>query len=281
MPNHKTVNTLFVLIILWVAFCSTGFAEDNKKLIPGSDSGFYDTIKKKDPPAEIKTSFSFSQIDHTGFIKKEAQPSLGSVLKEEENNLIMSTHDIIYIKPSNRGPLVPGTTYQIFSTETINRKIGSQKFTGIKHLIKAKIKILEHKTTYATALIIENYHAVLEGDRVMEYYKRNPILTVEDHPDPINAILLCSEENALMINDHEIAFISIGKERVKPGEIYRVLRKNKFEEYVRWPQAKKENAVDLENLESGKLIVLHTEDIASTVMILSSKYAIHPDDMVN
>ena len=106
---------------------------------------------------------------------------------------------------------------------------------------------------------------------VMEYYKRDSILTVEDNPATIDARVICSENNNLMINDYTIAFIDIGGTSIKPGQIYSILRKNELAG----------NSTKLENLESGKLIVLHTEDIASTVMILSSKYAIHPNDIIN
>ena len=61
-------------------------------------------------------------MDHIGFLKKSVQPSLGSVIKEEEDNLMMSTDDIIYIKPSNKNTLIPGRIYQIFTTEKIKRK---------------------------------------------------------------------------------------------------------------------------------------------------------------
>ncbi len=343
MPNHKTVITVYALIILGFMFCSTGFAKDTKDFIPGKDLGFYYTIKKGDTlwdlsekfynsqwdwpglwemnddiknphwiypgkkikiflkekpalkpkyvkvkkikktkvPIKVKPSFSYALIDQTGFIKKTAQPSLRYIIKKEKNNLIMSTNDIIYIKQTGKVKLIPGSIYQIFSTENINQKINNQVFKGVKHLIKGKIKILEHKKTYSTALITENYHAVLEGDMIMEYYKRDSILTVEDHPDPINATIICAEDNSLIINDNKIAFISIGKDKVKPGEIYTILRKNKFEDDTRWFKAKKEDSVELENLESGKLIVLHTEDIASTIIVLSLKYAISPNDIVN
>ncbi len=116
---------------------------------------------------------------------------------------------------------------------------------------------------------------------IMEYYKRDPILTVEEHPDPINAKIICSENNNMIINDYTIAFINIGKASVKPGQIYSIFRKNEPVDHATWPMKKKKNSIKLKNLESGKLIVLHTEDIASTVMILSSDHAIYPNDMVN
>ncbi len=238
-------------------------------------------LKKTKTPVKIKTSFSYAQMDHAGFIKKTTQKSLGSVIKEKENNMMMSANDTIYIKPSNTGTLIPGRTYQIFTTENVISKINNQTFTGIKHLIKARIKILEHKTTYVTALITEGYRAVGKGDMVMEYYKRDSILIVDDNPDSIDASIICSENNNMMINDYTIAFIDLGKANVKPGQIYSILRKNKIVDDTKWPKKKKKTLMELENLESGKLIVLHTEDTASTIMILSSKYAIHPNDIVN
>ena len=47
-----------------------------------------------------------------------------------------------------------------------------------------------------------------------------------------------------------------------------------------WSKNKKDQ-VKFDNIKAGKLIVLHTEDISSTVLILSSKYEINPDDIVN
>ena len=333
MQGQKTMTAIFVLTFWGFAFCSTGFAQGDKKFIPGQDSGFYYTIKKGDTlwdlsekfynsqwdwpglwemnddiknphwiypgkkiqiflkekaalkpkivkvqkpekkvvPVKVETSFSFSKMDHVGFIRKKAQTSLGSIIKEQEGNLMMSANDIIYIKPSGKGTLLPGRVYHIFTTSNVKEKINGQPFNGIKHLISAQVKILEHKTTYVKALITNAYRAVYKGDLIMEYYKRDAILTVEDHPDPIEARIICSEDNNIMINDYRIAFIDTGKATVKPGQIYSIFRENETKDYT----------VKIENLKSGKLIVLHTEDIASTVMILSSKYAIHPDDMVN
>ncbi|RKX81765.1 MAG: hypothetical protein DRP70_17355 [Spirochaetes bacterium] len=240
-------------------------------------------LKKTKSPVKIKTSFSYAQMDHAGFITRATQTSLGSVIKEKENNIMMSANDIIYIKPSNTGTLIPGKTYQIFTTEPVMAQTNNQTFTGIKHLIKAEIKIIDHKTTYATALITKGYRAVRKGDMVMEYYERDSILTVDDNPDPIDASIICSENNNMMINDYTIAFIDIGKDHVQAGQIYSILRKNEIVDntHTTWPAKKNKNLIELDNLESGKLIVLHTEDISSTVMIVSSKYAIHPNDIVN
>lgn len=236
-------------------------------------------IKKEIVPVKIETSFSYSEMDYIGFIRKEAQPSLGSIIREKEGKLMMTENDVVYIKSSGKGTLIPGKIYHIFRTSKVEEKIQDQTFSGIKHMILAQIKVLEHNTNYATAVITDSYRTVGKDDLVMEYYKRDSILTVENTPEPIEARIICSSDNDLMINDYRIAFINTGKDKVIPGQIYSVLQKNETKDYTLW-KPKKNDSIKLDDFESGKLIVLHTEDIASTVMILSSKYAIHADDIV-
>ena len=252
------------------------FFKEKTKLAPK----IVTVTKSKKVPEKIKPSFSFSQMDHVGFVRKTAHPALGSIIREKEGNLIMSTRDTIYIKPTGSGILIPGKTYHIYSTSNLKEKINDQTFTGIKHLIKAEIKVIAHKVNYVSAVITHSYRAVDKDDLIMEYYERDEILTVEETPAPIDARIICSEDNTTLINDYRIAFINTGKDTVKPGQIYTVMRKNEAKDYTAWKPGKKES-IPLENLKSGKLIVLHTEDIAATVMILSSEYAIYPDDMVN
>jgi len=234
--------------------------------------------KSKNLPDKITASFSFPKIDYVGFIRNKAQKSLGTVIKEEDNHLMMTVDDIIYIKPSGKSRLIPGRLYHIFTTEQVKEKINDKIFKGVKHIIKARIKILEHKKTYVKALITNAYGTVSKNDMVMRYYKRKPTLKVEEQPGPIDAKIICSENNSLMIHDYSIAFINKGRGKVKPGQIYTVSKKNKTAENSLWPSNKK--PIKFDELESGKLIVLRTEDIASTVMILSSQYAIYKNNIV-
>jgi hypothetical protein len=236
-------------------------------------------LTKEKVPARVDTSFSYSAMNYTGFIKKEQHPTLGIILQEQEGNIMMSEDDILYIKPSSQGELKPGVIYQIFGTSRVNEKVNGQNFTGIKHLIKAEIKILEHKGEYVTGKILRADRSVFKGDFIMEYYERDSVLTVEESPTPIDARIIGSEDDTLMINDYRIAFINTGKAHVKPGQMYTILRNPEDKDYKLW-KSKDDESMEFEKIKSGKLIILHTEDTASTVMIMSSKYAIRPDDIV-
>lgn len=240
---------------------------------------------KKSPPELIQPSFSLASMDRIGFIKKEAHPALGSIIREKDGREMISTGNIIYIKPTGNGEMIPGSTYHVYDTSPIEEKLNSEDkepFTGIKHLIKASIKIIEDKGEYVSAKVTETYRAVNNNDLIMDYYDRDEVLTVEENPEPIDAKVICAEDNMLMINDLRIGFISAGSQVVKPGQIYTIKRLNENKQHKLYNSGKKDkNAIKLEDIESGKLIVLHTEDVAATVMILSSEYAIHEKDMVN
>jgi hypothetical protein len=233
-------------------------------------------VRQEKPPEKIIPSFSFSEMDRIGFVLKTAEPQIGSVIRDQDNKIMMSSNDIIYIKPSGKGTLIPGSHYHVFSTSPVKTKT----FSGIKHILRARIEIREHKTTYATAKVIKAYREIREGDMIMECRPREPVLTVDDNPSPVNGRILCSEDDDLMINDHRIAFIDIGSDHVKPGQIYSVMRILNTADKGLWPKNAK-SEVKFDNINAGKLIVLHTENISSTVMILSSKYEINPDDIVN
>ncbi|MCF8092426.1 MAG: LysM peptidoglycan-binding domain-containing protein [Desulfotignum sp.] len=232
----------------------------------------------------ITPDFVYAKIDYAGFIKKKTVPVLGKIIREQDGNLMMSPGDIIYIKPSEPDALVPDQRYQVFTTQTVNEKINKERFKGIKHIIKAQIRVLETKTDYVSAVITHGVKQAHAGDLIMAYYDREPFLKVQEDPPPIDGAIICSQENALMVNDYAIAFINRGSDQnIRPGQIYSVLQENRsaFDASEGFWHAFTRDDIALDPLISGRLIVLHTEAAASTVMILSSRRDIHPGDMVH
>ncbi|MCG8685821.1 MAG: LysM peptidoglycan-binding domain-containing protein, partial [Desulfobacterales bacterium] len=232
---------------------------------------------EKIPEVVVKTTFNYPAIDKIGFIKENEEPSLGTIIREQDGNIMMSADDIIYITPTGNGPMTPGDKYQIFTTSEIKERIGDKRYKGIKHLIKADIEILESNDRYAKAKIGNSYRDATVGDKIMAFYKRDSMLEADENPAPIDAVILCSEDDTVMINDKRIAFINKGEpDQIKPGQIYKI-----FQTQEKKSVHDGEASVDLDPLESGKLIVLHTEETSATVLVISSKRDIHPGDMVN
>lgn len=236
----------------------------------------------KQPPEKIKlsaiaTRFNYPAIHNTGFIKKEQVPALGTVLREKEGNIMMSTDDIVYIRPTGQAPFITGHRYQIYSTAQVDQAIGTGRYIGIKHLIKADLEIIEVNSQYVAGKIKKAYRDVESGDLVMDFYARQPSIEVNEHPEPVDAVLLCSEDNNVMINDYRIAFINKGTEdNIRSGNIYTIKRGKETESVYDI-----KTGLDIAPVASGRLIVLHTEPSSATVMVLSSIQDIHPGDIVN
>lgn len=229
------------------------------------------------PPDPITPTFAYPAISKVGFIRKTQAESLGSIIRERDGNVMMSVGDVIYIRPTGPGTLTPGERYHIFNVETVKEKINKQRFEGLKHLIKAEIEVTENTKEYAVALIKVGYRDVAVGDMIMSPLPRQAEIEIQENPAPIDAVIVCSEDNTVLVNDYRIAFINKGTgDQIRPGQIYSILQSQDKRSFFDG-----KDAVLLSPLYSGKLIVLHTEDISSTVVILSSKRDIHPGDMVN
>ena len=237
---------------------------------------------KKQAPEKLKlptieTRFNYPAIHRTGFIKKEQVTPLGTVLREKEGNIMMATDDIVYIRPAGQVPLIIGHRYQIYSTSQLDQTIETGRYKGIKHLIKADLEVIEVNSQYAVGKIKKAYRDVVSGDLVMDFYTRHPSVEVDGYPEPVDAVLLCSEDDNVMVNDYRIAFINKGTEdNIRSGNIYTIKRGKETESVYDI-----KTGLDIAPVTSGRLIVLHTESSSATVMVLSSTLDIHPGDIVN
>ena len=190
---------------------------------------------------------------------------------------MITTNDIIYIKPTSPDVLVKGRTYHVFSVEPVKKKVAKKTFAGYQHRIKAEVKILEAGETYLVGKIKAAFRDVAIGDSIMPLIRRPHELADEKNPAPIDGVLVCSEDNTVMINDHRIAFINRGsRDGIKPGNIYSIVKSQADQSFF----GNKDEAL-LPPLFAGTLIVLHTEENSATIMVLSSTRDIHPGDMVN
>ncbi len=229
-------------------------------------------VKKlpKSSDHKIMPTFYFPGMDSLGFIKKRALKPLGQVIKSRNNKMIMSQSDIIYIEQLQNKTLIPGKMYTVFSTEKINFKDHGKKIKGIEHLIKGDIKILENNGQYVTAKIIKSFHYISEGDLIMNYKEKNRDIKIKNSVKDMNAEIICSENKNSLISENNIAFINKGSlDRITPGQIYSI-----FENQSPKKSKISGKTIRFAPLKIGRLIVLHTEKTASTVLILSAQRAI-------
>ncbi len=231
--------------------------------------------KTADSAPAITPFFSYPPMDGLGFIRKKAIAPLGKIIRSRNNKVMMATGDTLYIDPMGDTPMVVGNDYRIITTEPVATRYGKDRFSGVKHRITGIITVTEVHDSYLTAVITKSFGHTREGDLIAAFKKSPTRIDITESREMIGSRILCSENNDGALGQYKIAFINRGSDHgITPGQIYTV-----FEDMGEF--GKPDHRVRIKDLGIGKVIVLHTEKIASTVLVLSSSNEFAPGALVN
>ncbi|MBI9088146.1 MAG: LysM peptidoglycan-binding domain-containing protein [Desulfobacterium sp.] len=219
--------------------------------------------------------FSYPSMDGLGFIRKKTIVPLGKVLRSRDDRVMMATGDTLYINPMGKTPMVVGNDYRIIATEPVATRYGKDRFSGIKHRITGIITVKEDHGSYLTAVITKSFGHTRTGDLIAAFEKSPTRIDITESLEMIDSRILCSANNDGALGQYKVVFINRGSDHgITPGQIYTV-----FEEMGEFD--KSNSRVRIKDLGIGKVIVLHTEKIASTVLVLSSSNEFAPGAKVN
>jgi hypothetical protein len=217
-------------------------------------------------------------MDSLGFISENPIDALGTIMGSQSNNLMMATGEIIYIKPSRNSPLVPGHDYRIISTRPVSANFNGERFNGVKHTILGIVTVIDVEETYTSARITTSFDHAATGNLIAPFEPSSGKIMVETSQKNIGARILCSLADDAVLSEHKIAFINQGSNHgIKPGQTYTL--------YEQWKNTGSAcgmpDTVKIKDRAMGKIIVLHTERTASTVLVLSCSNEFSPGTLVN
>jgi hypothetical protein len=215
--------------------------------------------------------FHYAAIARVGFIRKEPAVSHGTIFKVEGQKNMISTDDLVYIRPDGNFTFMKGKTYTIYRTlpPIIDRT--TKKYIGIQHYYTGVVEITLTRPEFVLGRIVRAFRPINVGDFLMPFQKRQPRVEIQDSPPGLQGQIIDSEEHQVMFGESAIAFINKGKEDgVKPGQLYWIFQQERYR-----INPKNKNEVTLTPVLFGELLVLHTEDTTATVMITNSRKAIH------
>ena len=216
---------------------------------------------------KITPTFSYPDMDGLGFIKSTAVTPLGRIIRSVKNDRLISENDEVYIESSASDRLAPGTTCRIYVTREIEREYSKEPFEGVLHKIKGTLEITGEKEGYHTGKITESYSAINPGDLLTGHTKRSGEIPVNADPPRIQANLVCNDNDDSLLAEKSVVYINRGSsDNVRPGRMYTIYREPEPAESAFGKET--DIAFDLEKV--GRLIVLHTEKISSTAMIVKN-----------
>jgi hypothetical protein len=204
--------------------------------------------------------YFYSSIDKIGFIRKDPVTPRGTIFKAKEETYNVGQGDLVYIRPENETPFSLGERY------TVYRTCKQYYITGV-------IEITKIEPDFAVARIVTSFRNIQINDLLMPFFQRSPKIALNESVKGLFGKIIVSEEHERIFAEDTIAFIDKGTEDgVTPGQFYNIYYQKKGR-----PDPKAKKDVPLTPVDLGTLLVLHTENTTSTVLITRSAEDIHQE----
>jgi len=216
--------------------------------------------------------YYFSLIDQYGFIRKVPVAPEGIIFKlQDSGRQMISEGDIIYVRSDGNGALSLGQRLTIYRTFKPHIDQKTKELIGTQHLLCGVLEIIQREPQYAIAKVLESYRPIEVGDLLMPYQRRSPRIEIKNSQPGIDGKLILAEEHLSIFAESHVAFINQGRRHgITPGQIYSIYRSDEHN----FGNASSPNKIVIP-LDYGELLVLHTEDDTSTVLITDSRKESH------
>ncbi len=238
------------------------------------------TEQKASPvtPPEDNVYYFIEAISRAGFLKKYPSGSIDAATDPlkmgivfevggNDNRVMISQGDTIYIKPAENASLIIGSRYFIYKPpQKITDKV-TGGYAGHHYRIAGIAEVTNVQPSYAVADVIKSYITVRVGDFIMPWQKRSPKIPLTPSPEGVTGRIITNDEHTRMSNDHSIVFLNKGEEDgVQPGQRYYLYTQG-------------EGKVDGEKILFppeilGRLLVLLVQDQTATAIITNSRNVI-------
>lgn len=244
-------------------------------------------VKEKEPekeeivkvePEKEKPYYFYSAIDSIGFIKKKAVKPSGYIFKVKENKVMISFGDLIYVRPHGKASLDPGSKYTLYRTITPIKGVKTRKYPGIQYYLTGVIEIIKKEENFSVAKVIQSFRTMKTDDLLMPYESRNPKIYLNESKKDLKGKVIVSEERTEFFGEDFVAFIDKGsKDGVQTGQFYTIYYQDKerVQQDSGWFTRSKKTA--LTPVDFAKILVLHTENKTSTVLVTQSDISLYPD----
>ena len=237
-------------------------------------------IKKiiKVEPEKEKPYYYYSAIDSIGFIKEKAVESSGYIFKVKEDKVMVGFGDLIYIRPHRKASLDPGNKYTLYRTITPVKGAQTKRYRGIQYYLTGVIEVIKKEEDFSVAKVIQSFRTIKTDDLLMPHEKRNPKVYLTESKKDLKGKIIVSEERVELFGDDFTAFIDKGsKDGVKIGQVYTIYYQSmeRVQQDTGWFSRSKKTALTPVNF--AKILVLHTEEETSTVLITQSDNSVYPD----
>jgi hypothetical protein len=217
--------------------------------------------------------FVYASIDRVGFIRKPPVSPTGTIFEVEGRKTLISEGDTVYIRPADHtaeGILIPGSRHTVFRTMKPTDERDSTETIGTQHYILGIVEVTKKEPDMVLAKVLKSFRPIRVDDLLMPFNQRHSKIELKPSIPGIDGQIIISEDHTELTGDYMLAFIDKGRaDDIQVGQQYSIYSKKKMVLENNVISAKSLPPVDF-----GTLLVLHTEQTTSTVIITSAAKAI-------
>ena len=232
---------------------------------------------KKPRKKANKPFFFYPSIDRIGFIRKPPVSPTGTIFEVQGQKDMISEGDIVYIRPSEDTPvnlLIPGSRHTIFRYLEPTDEKDSTETIGTQHYILGIVELTQKEPDMVLAKVVKSFRPIRVNDMLMPYYQQSTKIELRPSTPGIDGQIIISEEHSMLTGDYVLAFIDKGRaDNIEAGQQYSI--------YTQQKTVLENNQIKDKSLppnDFGTLLVLHTEQTTSTVVITQASHNVNPGE---
>lgn len=226
---------------------------------------------------ELAPFFAYSSINRVGFIRKPPVPPSGTIFEVQGRKVMISEGDIVYIRPQGdaaQGVLIPGSRHTVFRYMKPTDGEDSLNTIGTQHYILGIVEVTKKEQDMVIAKVLKSFRTIRVDDLLMPFSPRPSTITLQPSTPGIEGRIIASEDHLDLTGDYVLAFIDKGRtDNIAVGQQYSIYGQQKL--------VLENNEIEEKHLppvDFGTLLVLHTEQTTSTVVVTNTAKAIFPGE---
>jgi hypothetical protein len=233
-----------------------------------------------EPEPQIKADapfFLYGSIDQVGFIRTPPVSPVGTIFEVKGKKLLISEGDIVYIRAAEEadpGALIPGSRHTVFRYMNPTDARDATETIGTQHYILGIVEVTQKEPDVIIAKVLKSFRSISLGDLLMPYRQRDATITLKPGTPGMDGTIIISEDHTKLTGDYMLAFIDKGRaDNIEVGQQYRIYKQQEV-----GSQKHQADSSLLPPVDFGNILVLHTEQTTSTVIITNSEDTVSPGE---
>lgn len=195
-------------------------------------------VVEKPVPVEKKQELIRSMATY-GFIVQNRDFGIGTITSSEENLLLITPRDKVFVTTPEGKSLTKGEKYSIVKVFNEVRNPVTNRKVGYIAKVLGDLSVVDVRGELATSIVGDVYRAVEIGDRIMEHVDYLSWIPKDDSgaKGGLEGIALANPEGKTLMGVGDVFFLNLGLlQGLKPGDILQIVSEK---ENIKNPQTNK------------------------------------------